>query len=125
MQKDPKIPNQFNCQPAEKIMLVTTVNKPPLLAQFPFSPVGGAWASATQDLVHLIDTRTFVCPSAPGSSITFAASFDEDTAAGDPNPIALYSLAFSSLTNHGPVVVSKVAVPKGAGPVLTQYTFVV
>jgi hypothetical protein len=126
MQKDPLVPNQFNCQPSEKIMVVTTVNKPPLLAQFPFSPVGGVWASAIQDLIHLTDTRIFVCPATPGNSITFAASFNEAIAAGDPNPVALYSITFSSLTNpHDPVATSPVAVPQGTGPILTQYTFVV
>jgi len=126
MQKDPVVPNQFKCQPSEKIMLVTTVNKAPLIVQFPFSPVGGTWASAMQDLVHLIDTRTFYCPSSTGNSITFAVAFDEAIADGDPDPVALYSLTFSSLTNpHDPAVLSKVPVPKGTGEILTQYTFVV
>jgi len=126
MQKDPLIPNQFNCPPSEKIMLVTTVNKPPLLAQFPFSPVGGTWASATQDPIHLTDTRIFICPATIGGSMTFAVSFNEAIADGDPNPVALYSQTFSSLTNpHDPVVTLPIAVPKGAGPILTQYTFVV
>ncbi len=126
MQRDPLIPNQFNCQPSEKILLVTTVNKAPLLAQFPVNPVGGTWASATQDLIHLTDTRTFICPATPGNSITFAVDFNEAIAAGDPTPVVLYSQTFSSLTNpHDPVVTIPIAVPKGAGPIATQYTFVV
>ncbi len=126
MQKDPAIPNQFNCQPSEKIMLVTTLNKPPLLVQFPLNPLGGVWASANQDLIHLTDTRIFVCPSVSVSSITFAAAFNEAIAAGDPSPVALYSITFSSLTNpHDQPAVVPIAVPKGTGPILTQYTFVV
>ncbi len=126
MQKDPQTPNQFNCLPSEKIEFNTTVDKPPFLAQFPFNPVGGTWLSTAPDPAHLRDTRIFQCPQNAGDSLSFAVSFNEAIAAGDPNPVAIYTLKFISLSDPASQLITLfVPVPQGAGPILNQYTFVV
>jgi hypothetical protein len=99
MQPDPtNDPDTFTCQPSEKIQLVTTVNKAPLLALFPQNPIGGIWNSAVQDMIHLTDTRIFVCPTTNGSSLFFNMSCDEQIAPGDPDPTAHYRIAAPSTT---------------------------
>jgi len=125
VQPDPvNDPDTFTCQPSEKIQFVTNVDKAPLLALFPSNPVGGTWSSAAQDVIHLTDTRTFVCSSTPGSTISFNMSCDEQIAAGDPDPTAHYRISISSLTNIAdPPVTSSVNVPQGLGPVPRTFTF--
>jgi hypothetical protein len=125
IQPDPlNDPDTFTCQPSEKIQLVTSVDKAPLLALFPSNPVGGTWSSAVQDMIHLTDTRIFVCPSTSGGSLSFNMSCDEQIAPGDPDPTAHYRISISSLTNIAdPVVISKVNVPQGVGPVARTFTF--
>ncbi len=125
VQPDPlNDPDTFTCQPSETIHIITVVDKAPLLALLPRSPTGGTWSVAVQDLLHLTDTRVFLCPSTAGNSLFFDLACDEDIAAGDPNPIARYRITLSSLTNTGgPIVIATINVPQGSGPVARTFTF--
>jgi hypothetical protein len=125
VQSDPlNDPDTFKCQSSERIQIVTTVDKAPLLALFPVTPVGGPWSSVVRDMAHLTDTRIFVCPAIPGNSIYFNMSCDEQIAAGDPDPTAHYRISISSLTNAAnPVAISNVNVPQGLGPIARTFTF--
>lgn len=124
MQRDANVPNQIDCSPSEKILVVTTCNKAPFLASFPANPIGGTWLQIQQDVLHLVDKRIFVCPATAGSQLTFAVAFDEAIQAGDPDQAATYRITFSSLTRpNDPVISSAVVVPQGGGPILDQFTF--
>jgi hypothetical protein len=126
MKPDPSgLPNTFVCDPGEKILVVTTVDHPPFLAQFPPAPIGATWLSAVVDQVHLTDTRTFQCPSSVPGAVIFQASYDEAIVAGvAPYTSVKYSTTISSLTNpHDPPISAPIVVQQGQGPTLEQYTF--
>lgn len=124
MQRDANVPNQIDCNPSEKILIVTTCNKAPFLASFPTNPIGGTWLQIQQDPLHLIDKRIVLCPANAGSQLTFAVTFDEQIQTGDPDPVAIYRITFTSLMRpNDPVISSVVVVPQGGGPVLNQFTF--
>jgi hypothetical protein len=125
MKPDPSgLPNTYLCNPGEEIKVVTTIDHPPFLAQFPLEPYNGNWTSVTFDQESLTDTRTFNCSPTGGEPVIFDVAYNEKIPDDAPYNVAKYSTTFSSITNPvDPPIAVPVAVPKGLGPILNQYSF--
>ena len=125
MKPDPSgLPNTYVCDTGEEIQVVTTVDHPPFLAQFPDQPRNSKWESVTPDWGNLKDMRTFLCSGSAANPVTFVVAYKSEIPDGAPYDNVTYRITFTSLTNPGdpPQTVTE-TVPKGAAPILDQYTF--
>jgi hypothetical protein len=125
MKPDPSgLPNTYLCDPGEEIQVVTILDQPPFLAQFPQEPLNGTWLTAATDQDRLIDTRTFNCNQAGGKPVVFEVAYEEQIPNDAPYTSAKYTTTFTSKSNpDNPPLSVPVVVPKGLGPILNQYNF--
>ncbi len=116
--------DSFSIDPGERIRIQTTVEKPPCLAAFQDPPIGGSWENV--QAVPPCGQREFTAAQAPGAKFSFQVECDAAIAPGDPDPVAHYTVTFSSLSKPvDPVAQKHINVPDGAGPVGRFFTFTV
>jgi hypothetical protein len=116
--------DQFSVGAGERLAIDTQVNKPPFLAAFQEPPTGGSWQNVSHS--DLGEHREFRCGADAGDLFAFNVACDEAIASDDPDPVARYTLKFTSITNPGdPSVTANINVPKDAGPVPRFFTFTV
>lgn len=116
--------DNFSVDPGERIRIQTTVDKRPCIVAFQNPPIGGVWENVQK--MPPCDQREFTNSQNKGAAFSFDVECDEQIADGDPDPVAHYTLTFTSLTNPGdPVVQKHINVPQGAGPVGRFFTFTV
>lgn len=114
--------DQFSVDAGERIQIATKVDKAPFLAAFQTPPTGGAWENVNHGDVS--EKREFRAGPDKNDLFAFNVACDEAIAPGDPDPVAHYTLTFTSLTNPGdPQVTANINVPKDAGPVPRFFTF--
>src|SRR5438045_4202944 len=103
--------DKFSVTPRERIRIETRVDKPPCMVAFQDPPNGGTWDNSTRN--PPCDNREFTSPQNTHDVFSFDVDCDEQIAPGDPDPIAHYTLTFTSLTNPGdPPVKKRINVPQ-------------
>ena len=116
--------DDFSVTSRERIRVETRIDKPPCIVRFQNPPNGGTWDNSTGN--PPCDNREFTAPKNKDAIFSFDVECDTQIADGDPDPVAHYTLTFTSLTNPGdPPVKKHINVPKGAGPVPRFFTFTV
>jgi hypothetical protein len=116
--------DNFSVASKERIKIQTIVDKRPCIVSFENPPTGGIWENIKP--VPPCDQREFESPENTGNIFSFDVECGEGLAADDPDPVAHYTLTFTSLTNPtDPVVNKHINVPAGAGPVSRFFTFTV
>jgi len=116
--------DNFSVGPEERVRIKTTVDKAPCVVAFQDPPIGGSWENI--QTIPPCGQREFKVSRATGSVFSFDVDCDEAIAPGDPDPVAHYTLTFTSMTNTAdPPVQKHINVPNGAGPVSRFFTFTV